>query len=63
MRAELTLKQDYGQSVLGGAGEPLFAALLGAKALADVFIQMMGDMHSLQAMYGGTFDPVHLWAS
>ena len=52
-RAELTFKQDYGHDVWPELES--LSLLLCHKALADVFV----DMTQLQAIYGGTFDPVH----
>lgn len=55
MRAELTLKQDYGQSVWAELETSLCCSAI---RRWQTYLSM-GDMHSLQAMYGGTFDPVH----
>jgi DNA polymerase-3 subunit delta len=55
MRAELTLKQDYGQSVWA---ELESLSCCSATRRWQTFL-LMDSMHSLQALYGGTFDPVH----
>lgn len=55
-QTELTLKQDYGQSVW--AELEGLSLLLCHKPLADAYLSTV-DMKSLQALFGGTFDPVH----
>ena len=54
-RTELTLKQDYGQSVWAELEGYLFCCAINPwrTYLSTV------DMKSLQALFGGTFDPVH----
>ncbi len=56
MRAELTLKQDYGQSVSGRSWKAFPCCSATRRWLTFL---LMDSMHSLQALYGGTFDPVH----
>lgn len=54
-RTELTLKQDYGQSVWA---ELEGLSLLLCHKPRRTYLSTV-DMKSLQALFGGTFDPVH----
>lgn len=54
-RTELTLKQDYGQSVWASWKGYLFCCAINPRR---TYLSTV-DMKSLQALFGGTFDPVH----